>query len=315
MFSRRLVVSLVALSSAVACATSGFDTSDETFVDAGDETVDAKPSAKEAGKDTSTSVEDASAVDASFVDATVTDAFVDAPSDAPKDAPSDARDAAADVRDAGPPAPTCPNTALTRAQVIATLNQAPQAGYGLYKSTPVSNQSCTDAVLRATDGYIALNVNALSYDDVINYVTGNSAACASCIFKDLATSTLWSPYLTSPTANGKTARSNRAGAYEANGVTKACATELHYLDHCAEVACAGCTTAATYEACITAAEATNGQCDTLMLPSAQTACANDNLALANLNDDITRLTSTTGPYKFKYALTVYSKLACGTPVQ
>ena len=176
-------------------------------------------------------------------------------------------------KDSSAPA-SCEQNISGKAADVKKAIDDPTNGFGDYKSTLPSAGQCTAANIAAFKTYLMGIPSTATYDDVIKKLGEISPECATCTFK-AQTGTNWGPFVTVKTSSGGTgAFSNTAGCYESLGVSKACATAVHYFDKCSLVACGQCGET-DFDQCEQDTYAQGGQCATEFGPGIASACQND----------------------------------------
>jgi hypothetical protein len=176
-------------------------------------------------------------------------------------------------RDATAPASCEQNISGKAAEVKSAIDDETN-GFGKYKSTLPSAGQCTAANIASFKDYLKNLPSGATYDDVIKKLTEISPDCATCTFK-AQTGANWGPFVTVKTSSGGTgAFSNEAGCYEAQGVSTACATAIHYFTKCSLVSCGQCAEA-DFDQCESDTYDTGGQCATEFGPGIASACQND----------------------------------------
>lgn len=160
------------------------------------------------------------------------------------------------------------------ADVISSINAASPEGYGPYKSTLPSAGQCTTQNIADFKAYLAAAPADATYEQIIAKLTQISPTCSTCTFKPTDGAN-WGPYVTEKDSSGATiAFSNVAGCYESLGVSKACATAIHYFDKCSSISCSQCSDD-DYDQCEADTYDTGGQCATEFGTGIAEACGKD----------------------------------------
>ncbi len=161
------------------------------------------------------------------------------------------------------------------ADVIKSIDAPSPAGYGPYKSTLPSAGQCTTQNIADFKAYLAAAPADATYEQIIAKLNQINPTCATCTFK-ATDGANWGPFVTEKDSSGATvAFSNVAGCYESLGVSKACATAIHYFDKCSSISCSACASDDDYDQCEADTYDTGGQCATEFGPGIADACGKD----------------------------------------